>query len=98
MPKFDTLSLTEAQMKSTSGKRAQILREYTAFIERVPVGQAGRLQPGPNESVSAVRRRLGAAAKASGKTLTIKRSDGQVFFWVEGDAPRRRGRRPKNRS
>ena len=94
MPKFDVLPLNEAQLKSASGKRAELLREYINYIDQVPPGQAGCLQAGPGETVSAVRRRLGAAARASGKIVTIKRVADQVYFWVDGAASgkRRRGR------
>jgi hypothetical protein len=95
MPTFNVLSLNEAQANSATGKRAQILKEYIGYIEQVPPGQAGRLQASGNETASAVRRRLGAAAKALGKSLTIKRANDQVYFWVE-DGPPRRGRRPKS--
>ena len=97
MPRFEVLPINEAQANSATGKRAQILREYMGYIEQVPPGQAGRLQAGAGETISAVRRRLGAAAKALGKSLTIRRTNDQVYFWVEGqDGRRRRGRRPKN--
>jgi hypothetical protein len=95
MPKLDVLSITEAQTNSATGKRAQILREYMGLIEQVPTGQAGRLAAGPGETLSAVRRRLGAASRALGKPLTIKRTNEHVYFWGEGqDSRRRRGRRP----
>ena len=53
------------------------------YLGRVPAGQAGQLQAAPGETTNAVRRRLGAAAKATGKTLVIRRSDDTVFFWVQ---------------
>ncbi|MEX2430489.1 MAG: hypothetical protein WD645_01045 [Dehalococcoidia bacterium] len=99
MPKFEVLPINEAQANSATGKRAQILREYMGYIEQVPLGQAGRLQAGPGETISAVRRRLGAAAKALGKSLIIRRTNDQVYFWIEGqDGRKRRGRRPKNQA
>ena len=97
MPRFDVLPINEAQANSATGKRAQILREYMGYIEQVPQGQAGRLQAGQGETISAVRRRLGAAAKALGKSLIIRRTNDQVFFWIEGQNGRkRRGRKPRN--
>ena len=97
MPKLDILPLEEAQMNSATGKRAQLIREYKAYIELVPVGQAGKLSPGSGETLSAIRRRLGTAAKQLGKSLVIKRTDDNVYFWVSNaEAPRRRGRPPKN--
>lgn len=97
MPQLDILPLEEAQMNSATGKRAQILREYMSYIEQIPRGQAGKLSPGHGETLSAIRRRLGAAAKQLGTAITIKRTDDNIYFWVSGtDAPRRRGRPPKN--
>jgi hypothetical protein len=101
MPKLDVLSLDQAQLKSATGKRAQILREYVSIIEQVPAGQAGRLSiiPGAQgETLGAIRRRLGAAAKQAGRTLVIKRTDEHVYFWVDPSAAKRRGRPPKNAS
>lgn len=98
MPKLDVLSLEQAKLNSATGKRAQILREYIAIIEQVPTGQAGRLAVGPGETLGAVRRRLGAAAKQTGKSLIIKRTDEHVYFWVDPSSGRRRGRPPKNAS
>ena len=72
------------------------MREYMGYIDGVPAGQAGRLQASPEESAGAVRRRLGAAAKALGRTLVIKRVNETVFFWVESQPVRLRGRPPKN--
>jgi hypothetical protein len=97
LPKLDILPLEEAQLDSATGKRAQILREYVGYIEQVPAGQAGKLSPANGETLSAIRRRLGAASKQLGKSLIIKRTDDNVYFWVSNaEAPRRRGRPPKN--
>jgi hypothetical protein len=96
MPKLDVLSVEQAKLNSATGKRAQILREYIAIIEQVPSGQAGRLAVGPSETLGAVRRRLGAAAKQTGKTLIIKRTDDHVYFWADPSSGRRPGRPPKN--
>ena len=96
MPTFELLSITEAKANSATGKRAQLMREYMDYIDGVPAGQAGRLQASPEESAGAVRRRLGAAAKALGRTLVIKRANETVFFWVASQPGRRRGRPPKN--
>ena len=83
MPTFDQLPLQEAMLKTATGKRAQIAQEYLGYIEQLPEGQAGRLQPSEGESVATVRRRLGVAAKLSGKDITIKRQGNEVHFWVQ---------------
>ena len=96
MPQFDLVSLQEAMMKSATGKRAQITREYLGYIEQLKEGQAGRLKVAEGETIGAIRRRLGVAAKLAGKNLTIKRVEDEVYFWVEeGAAPKRRRGRPR---
>ena len=95
MPRFETLPLGEAQVKSASGKRAQVIREYVAYVAGLQAGQAGRLQAGPGETLNAVRRRLGAGAKAAGKKIIIKRTGTEIYFWVDGPTGKRRGRKPK---
>lgn len=96
MPHFELMPLEEATVKSASGRRAEITREYLGYIGQLGEGQAGRLRAGEAETISAVRRRLGAAAKLAGKKLVIKRAGEELYFWVEPGAPpaggRRRGR------
>ena len=100
MPKFKSLTLAEAMVKSATGKRAQITKEYIDYIERLPSGQAGQLQAAAGESIAAVRRRLGAASRGAGKDLVIKRVGEEIFFWVspggKGATKRRRGRPAKS--
>ena len=67
-------------LKTATGKTAQITKEYLGYIDQLPEGQAGRLQPGEDESVATIRRRLGVAAKLSGKDITIKRQGTEVYF------------------
>ncbi len=93
MPRFETLPVDEAQFNSMTSKRARIMREYMAFIEQVPEGHAGKLDPAEGETTNAVRRRLGAAASALGKALTIRRVENSVYFWTATGNGRRRGRR-----
>ena len=96
MPRFDLIPLGEAMLKSATGKRAQITQEYLGYIEQLKEGQAGRLQVAEGETIGAIRRRLGTAAKLAGKNLTIKRVGNEVYFWVEEEAaPRRRRGRPR---
>ena len=101
MPKFDKVSIEEAGVKTTSEsasrrKRAQILQEYSGYIDQLTKGQAGKLVANAGETTATVRRRISAAARAGGKKLTIRRAGDEVYFWSE----RRRapnGRRRRNR-
>ena len=82
MPGFRRVSRDEA-----SGRRPAVnpalarLKQYQGYIKKVTAGETGRLRPSKDETPAAVRRRLGAAAKALGVHLTVKRVDDQVFFW-----------------
>ncbi len=99
MPTFDQVPLQEAILKTVTGKSktAQITQEYLSYIEQLTEGQAGRLQPGESESVATLRRRLGVAAKLSGKDIIIKRQGNEVYFWVQQEPrPRRRLRRSQS--
>jgi len=93
MPTFDQMPLQEALLKTATGKSAQITKEYLSYIEQLTEDQAGRLQPGESESVATVRRRLGVAAKLSGKDIIIKRQGNEVYFWVQQELRPRRQRR-----
>ena len=98
MPKFELVSVEEAMMKSATGKRAQIVKEYLSYIQQLKEGQAGKLQAAEGEKVTAVRRRLGIAAKMAGKELTIKRVGNEIYFWAKSQgegSSKRRGRRPR---
>jgi hypothetical protein len=90
MPKFDTVGLEEAKGKTAGRNPSARLEEYREYIQRLQPGEAGKLLPEDGESAIAVRRRLGAAAKAMGIQLTILRSGDHVYFWKE--SRRRRGR------
>ena len=57
------------------------LKQYQGYIKKVAAGETGRLTPGKGETAAAVRRRLGAAAKALGVELKVKRVGDRVFFW-----------------
>ncbi len=101
MPKLDIVSMEEARGKTATEsaavrKRAQILQEYRGYIDQLTKGQAGRLVAGADETTATMRRRLGAAARAGGKNLTIRRAGDDVYFWVErrraANGRRRRGR------
>ena len=91
MPKFDIVPMEEAKGRSASeGKRAQILQEYRGYLDQLTKGQAGRLVAGAGETTATVRRRIGAAARAAGHKLTIRRAGDEVYFWVD----QRTGGRP----
>ena len=90
MPMFSTVPIGEARARTITGQRAALLQEYAGFIQDVPSGQAGKLEPGEGETTQAVRRRLNAAAEMLGRSLEVRRTVGTVYFWAsEG---RRRGR------
>ena len=79
MPGFRRVSRDE-----TSSRRPAVnpaLKQYQGYIKKVPAGETGRLTPGKGETPAAVRRRLGAAAKALGVQLKVKRVGDRVFFW-----------------
>ena len=76
-----------------TGQRAALLQEYVGYIQRVGPGQAGKLEPGEDETTQAIRPRLTAAAWTLGKTLVSRRS-AAIYFWPPED--RRRDRPRKN--
>ncbi len=92
MPVFDRVPLGEAKMKTASGKRAQIIAEYVRYIEQLGAGEAGRLQAEEGEPITTVRRRLGAAASQLEKSLTIRRTGDEIYFWATETRRRGRGR------
>ena len=94
MPTFSTLPIGEARAKTATGKRAELLQEYVAYIQGVASGEAGVLEPGEGETTQAVRRRLTAAAQTLGKELEVRRSASAVYFWASQG--QRRGRPRKN--
>ena len=75
MPKFELITRDEAQSKSRFGGRSgQVVAMYTFFIEQLKDGKAGRLKPSEGETIQAVRRRLGKAAKMAGKPAEKSRT------------------------
>lgn len=96
MPKFELMSQTEAELRSATGPRAAIAREYVAYIEQLGPRKAGKLEVSEGETAGAVRRRIGAAAKLSGKDVVIKRVGDSVYFWLRSGGPRRPGRPRKS--
>ena len=94
MPTFDTLPLNEARANNATGQRAALLQEYMGYIQSVPPGLAGKLEPGEGETTQAIRRRLAVAAEALGKELQVRRTANAVYFWAP-EGPRRG--RPRKR-
>ena len=94
MPEFEVVTLREAMLSSTTtGKRSQIALEYASYLASLRPDEAGKLTPSAGETVATVRRRLGSAVKASGRSIKIKRIGTEIYFWE--DAPKRRGGRPR---
>ena len=96
MPRFEVVSMQEAVMRSATGVRAQMAKQYLEYIEKLGENQAGKLQVNPDERPGTIRRRLNYAAKLAGKSLTIKRVGNELYFWVQAPQeakPRRRRRR-----
>ena len=94
MPEFEVVPIGEAMMSANAtGKRSQIAQEYGGYIGRLRANEASRLTPSDGETVATVRGRLGSAAKASGRSIQIRRVGTDLYFW-EG-APKRRGGRPR---
>ena len=82
MPGFRRVSRDETSSRRPAVNPALArLKQYLGYIKKVPAGETGRLTPGQSETPSAVQRRLGAAAKALGVQLNVKRVGDRVFFW-----------------
>ena len=96
MPTFELVTQAEAEIKSATGNRAEVLKEYVGYVEQLKEGQAGKLRATEGESAAAVRRRLGAAGKLAGKNIVIRRTGEDIYFWVKSGSQRRRGRPRKS--
>jgi hypothetical protein len=81
MPEFTTISVQEAQIRTTPGRQGKFINEYADYIQHLPQGKAGKLTIGEDEKHTIVRRRLATAAKAMNITLIIKRSGNDLYFW-----------------
>ena len=94
MAVFELVPIQEAMAASAAaGKRVQIAQEYASYVARLRPGEAGRLIPSAGETVATVRRRLGTAVRASGRSIKIRRVSPDIYFW--DDPPKRRGGRPR---
>ena len=94
MPEFEIIPLQQAISSSATRSRSDSIGEYIRYIEQLGRDEAGKLTPSDGETVATVRRRLGSAVKASGKSMQIKRVGAEIFFWEE--MPKRRGRPRKS--
>ena len=91
MPRFEIIPAGDVPQPRPTGRRAEILNEYTGYIEQIGHTRAGKLTPGEGETAQAVRRRLGAAAERAGTSLTVRRNGQDIYFWAKP----RRGRPPQ---
>jgi hypothetical protein len=93
MPDFETVSVQEAKLRTTSGYRGQYVQEYAGYIQQLSPGMAGKLHPKEDEKLTTIRRRLVVTAQTLDATLVIKRSGEDVYFWTESsteEQPKRR--------
>ena len=91
MPKFDLLPMDPTVGAFANPKKAQIAKEYLSYIDQLKPGHMGKLRPTEGETLLAVRKRLGVAARLSKKPLEVKQMKGEVYFWLRSG--RNRGRR-----
>ena len=83
-------------MPSSTRNRSDTIREYTQFIEQLGRDEAGKLTPSDGETVATVRRRLGSAVKASGKSMCRSNDSVRRYIFWEGPSKRRASRARKN--
>ena len=81
MPGFRRVSRGEVNRRPAVSPALLRLKQYEGYIKKVTIGLTGRLTPEKGETSGAVRRRLGAAAKALNVQLTVKRVGDRVYFW-----------------
>ena len=95
MPEFKTTSIDEAKRVTGGTKREKALSAYAGHINKLVAGEAGKVVPSADETLSTVRRRVGDAARLLGIEMEIKRTQDSVYFWLK--EKRKRGR-PRTRS
>ena len=79
MPQFESVSLQEALAKTARpSKRTEVIQEYVAYISQLRSGKAGRIRAGDGETIGAIRRRLGEAAKLSAAELVVRRVGDEI--------------------
>ena len=88
MPQFESVSMQEALSKTANpSKRTVIIEGYLGYLSELRPRKAGRLQAGDGETIGAIRRRLGEAAKLSGVDLVIRRVGEEIYFWKRPPRP-----------
>jgi len=85
MSEFELLPMDPVVGSFANPKQVHISREYVGYIDKLEAGQMGRLRPAEGETLLAVRRRLGMAAKLSGKRLEIRNMKGEIYFWFQSE-------------
>jgi hypothetical protein len=98
VPDFQIVSIADATLQNSSGRRGESINEYAGYIRQLTAGQAGKLHISENENPVTIRRRLVVTAKLLGIDLAIKRFGQNIYFWaaaLEEAKPRQRrgGRR-----
>jgi hypothetical protein len=100
MPDFAIVSVEDAKVKTIPVRQRTYMNEYAGYIQQLSQGKAGKLHLLEDENQLTIRRRLVVAAQTLGIPLTIKRSENDIYFWIEGEAvaqPRsRRSRRSRS--
>jgi hypothetical protein len=83
MPTFRKLDPIDGEPKPRPlSKRAQVAREYDAYVADFTVGDYGRAELLDGEQRALVRQRLQAAAKRSGLILRFRSGPGPLIFQV----------------
>ena len=85
-------------MKTSIGKKAELIKKCPGYVEQLQDGQSGRLVAIKDERIGTDRRRLGAAEKPAGKDLVIRRVGNEMYFWLEPEVkalPKRWHGRPR---
>jgi hypothetical protein len=57
-PSTETPTAPESVVRSATGVRAQIIKQYLEYVEKIGENQARKLQVNPDERIGTVRRRL----------------------------------------
>jgi hypothetical protein len=81
MAEFAVLKDSDAPRPARqTGRLAVRMLEYEQFIDQVPAGKAGRLQPARGESARGLALRISRAANRKGKSIHTWVVDGVVYF------------------